>query len=101
MKIFASFFPVPKYLKACFNASVQLVPKCLFYTIVLTAEESKEKLGLVCQVQLIHKYILKMKLTTHLLSRSYCKYFSSEIIEFSENEGSGSNFVKFSYFPFS
>ena len=30
-------------------------------------EESKEKLGLVCQVQLVHKYILKVKLTTHLL----------------------------------
>ena len=27
-----------------------------------------------------------------------CKYFSSEIIEFSENEGSGTNFVKFSHF---
>ena len=30
-------------------------------------EESKEKLDLVCQVQLVHKYILKVKLTTHLL----------------------------------
>ena len=67
-----NFFP-SKYLKRCFNASGQLVPKCLFSAIVLSR----------CS-HLGPKYILKVKLLNQQTPN-----ILSEIIKTQENGSKG------------